>query len=57
MNDFNRRVTGKKVLADAATLVKDTGIFIVDLGRLLLAKLKKLAENDKSEKTPAAASE
>ena len=32
-NDYKPRVTGKQVLLDAATLAKDTGIFLIDLGK------------------------
>lgn len=39
MNELNR-VTGKQVLTDAVTLVKDTGLFVFDLGRLIVYKVK-----------------
>ncbi|MBD5131520.1 MAG: hypothetical protein HDT28_02850 [Clostridiales bacterium] len=34
------RVTGKQILTDAVTLFKDTGIFIYDVTRLAIDKIK-----------------
>lgn len=39
MKEINR-VTGKQVLHDAVTLVKDAGLFVFDLGRLVVYKVK-----------------
>lgn len=54
MNDeYIRRVTGKQVLNDAVTLVKDAGTFVYDLSRLIVFKIKKLVENEKNKKKAA----
>ena len=53
MNDeYIRRVTGKQVLNDAATLVKDAGTFVFDLSKLIVFKIKKLIENSKKKDAP-----
>lgn len=48
MNDFTPRVTAKQVAMDAVTLAKDTGVFLIDLVRLIYSKITK----PKPEKTP-----
>ncbi len=50
--NMTERVTGKQVLSDAVTLVKDTGLFVFDLGKLIVYKISELLKSDR-EKKPA----
>ena len=53
-NDYKPRVTGKQVLLDAATLAKDTGIFLIDLGKRVYNAVKTaLADDGKTDKPEA----
>ena len=36
------RITGKQVLLDAVTLAKDAGVFIYDLGKAVIVKIKSI---------------
>lgn len=49
MKDALNRVTGKQVVHDAVTLVKDTGMFVFDLARLVVYKIK-TALDDREQK-------
>lgn len=52
-NDCKPRVTGKQVLQDAATLAKDTGIYLLDLGKRVYYAVKTaLSDKDKESDTP-----
>lgn len=51
MNSITRRVTGKQVARDAAILIKDTGIFLFDFGRLVIVKAKELFKSDNAGKS------
>lgn len=47
MTDANNteRITGKQVLYDAVTLLKDTGTFIFELGKTVFFKIKGMVKN------------
>ncbi|MDE6401946.1 MAG: hypothetical protein K2L54_04960 [Clostridiales bacterium] len=45
-NAYKPRVTGKQVLQDAATLAKDTGIYLLDLGKRIYNAVKSALEDD-----------
>ncbi|MDE5562247.1 MAG: hypothetical protein K2J01_01720 [Clostridiales bacterium] len=52
MTDENRnRITGKQVLLDAVTLAKDAGVFIYDLGKAVIVKIKSIVVTADKEKT------
>ncbi|MDE6029745.1 MAG: hypothetical protein K2F90_05465 [Clostridiales bacterium] len=44
------RITGKRVLLDAVTLAKDAGVFIYDLGRAVIVKIKSVVANADKKK-------
>lgn len=45
------RISGKKVLLDAVTLVKDTGAYIYALGKTVIVKIKSMVVTADDEKT------
>lgn len=52
MTDKNRnRITGKQVLLDAVTLMKDAGVFIYDLGKAAVVKIKSIVVTANNKKT------
>ena len=52
MTDENKnRITGKQVLLDAVTLAKDAGVFIYDLGKTVIVKIKNIVVTANKEKT------
>ena len=42
MTDDRNRISGKQVLLDAVTLVKDTGAYIYELTKTVLVKIKSM---------------
>ena len=50
-NDYKPRVTGKQVLLDAATLAKDTGIFLIDLGKRVYNAVKTALAEDQQARS------
>ena len=44
------RITGKQVLCDAVTLLKDTGTFIFELGKTVYCKIKGMVQKNADEK-------
>ncbi len=51
MKDMQNRVTGKQVARDAVTLVKDAGLFVFDLGRLIVFKIKCVLDERDQKRT------
>lgn len=45
------RVTGKQVLIDAVTLAKDAGVFVYDLGKAVVVKIKNIVVTADKKKT------
>ena len=45
------RITGKQVLLDAVTLAKDAGVFIYDLGKAVIVKIKSIVVTADKQKT------
>ncbi len=45
------RITGKQVLLDAVTLAKDAGVFIYDLGKTVIVKIKSIVVTADKQKT------
>ncbi len=51
-DERTNRITGKQVLLDAVTLAKDAGVFIYDLGKTVIVKIRSIivtADKDKTD--------
>ena len=44
------RITGKQVLADTVTLLKDLGTFMLDLSKTIIAEMRELFASQKDDK-------
>lgn len=44
-------ITGKQVLLDAVTLAKDAGVFIYDLGKAVIVKIKSIVVTADKQQT------
>lgn len=45
-------ITGKQVLADTVTLLKDLGTFMLDLSKTIIAEMKELFASQKNDDDP-----
>ena len=50
MTDEKNRISGKQVLFDAVTLVKDAGAYIYELGKTVIVKIKSMIVTVDDEK-------
>ena len=48
-NETDDRVTGKQVLADTVTLLKDLGTFMLDLSKTIIAEMRQLFASKKDD--------